>query len=120
MNITGKLIKILEPVTGEGKFGQWRKQNFVIETDDEYPKKICFTAWGDKVDFSSLTESDTVKVFFDIESREFKENWYTDLKAWKAEVVQPGNKESFPQPPPVGEDDIPPDFTEENGDDLPF
>lgn len=123
MEITGKVVKILEPVSGEGKFGPWKKQNFVIETDDEYPKKICFTVWGDKVDVNALTVSDTVKVFFDAESREYNNNWFTDLKAWKAEVVNPGNTKSFDSEtaPPPGENEVPPpDFDDNDEDPLPF
>ena len=47
MEIEGKLIKKLEPISGEGRNGTWKKQNFVIETFDNYPKKVCFTVWGD-------------------------------------------------------------------------
>lgn len=120
MEITGKLIKILEPITGEGRNGPWKKQNFVIETSGEYSKKICFTVWGDKIDFNSLTESDTIKVLFDIESREYNNNWYTDLKAWKADVVKPGGSEPMIEQPPLDQLNIPPDLPEEEGDDLPF
>lgn len=120
MEITGKLIKILEPITGESKHGPWKKQNFVIEIDGDYPKKICFTVWGDKVNFSEFTESDMIKVYFDIESREYKGNWFTDLKAWKAEVLKSGGSEPLMEKPPIDQLEIPPDVPEDEGDDLPF
>ncbi len=120
MEITGKIIKIYSPVTGESKHGPWKKQNFVIETSEDYPKKVSFTVWNDKADLSSLTESDTVKVFFDIESREYKENWYTDLKAWKAEVVKTGDNGFIEEKAPLDDMEIPPELPEEDGDDLPF
>ncbi|PLX07545.1 MAG: hypothetical protein C0596_11510 [Marinilabiliales bacterium] len=121
MEIEGKLIKKLPPVTGDGKNGPWKKQNFVIETQADYPKMICFTTWGDRVDFNSFTESDIVKVYFDIESREYNNNWYTDLKCWKVEVNQAGGSDSpSGDIPPITENDIPFEVDDDPGDDLPF
>jgi hypothetical protein len=50
LEIEGKLIKILPEVSGQGQFGPWVKQEFVIQTNEQYPKKACFSAWGDKAD----------------------------------------------------------------------
>jgi hypothetical protein len=86
----GRLVQVLEEVSGVGKTGNsWRKQSFVIELDGntQYPKKACFTAWSDKVDvLKRLTLGDRVSVGVDIESREYQGKWYTDLKAWKIDV----------------------------------
>jgi len=120
MEIIGKLIHKLPPVTGEGKNGTWKKQSFVIETQSEYPKKICFTSWGDKIDMNSFTESDIIKVHFDIESREYNNNWYTDLRTWKIELNSPGGSGSINDFPPFTEEDIPFALDEDPGDDLPF
>ena len=49
LELTGTLIKILPEVTGAGKNGSWVKQEFVLETADQYPKKVCLSLWGDKV-----------------------------------------------------------------------
>ncbi len=86
MEISGKVVQILPLQSGEGKNGTWRKQEFVIETQGNYPKKVCITLWGDKIDEASLMEGKEVKAFIDIESREFKGRWYTDVKAWKVEA----------------------------------
>ncbi|MDD3685785.1 MAG: DUF3127 domain-containing protein [Bacteroidales bacterium] len=121
MELTGKLIKKLEPVTGEGKNGPWKKQGFVIEVPSDFPKKVCFTVWGDKAGLSSVTESDTIKVYFDAESREYNNNWYTDLKCWKIELNAPGNAApSTQQAPEFKPEDIPFDLEDDPGDDLPF
>ncbi|MEP6700606.1 MAG: DUF3127 domain-containing protein, partial [Bacteroidota bacterium] len=50
MEITGKLLQLLTLQTGTGKNGPWKKQDFIIETGDMYPKKVCIAAWGDKID----------------------------------------------------------------------
>jgi hypothetical protein len=47
--LSGKVMLILPEQTGTGKNGQWSKQDFVIETEEQYPKKVCFSAWGEKV-----------------------------------------------------------------------
>ncbi|NPA68576.1 MAG: DUF3127 domain-containing protein [Chlorobi bacterium] len=115
LEITGKLIKKLPEQTGEGKFGKWIKQEFVIETQDQYPKKVCFSTWGDKTDIlKKFSEGDIITVSFNPESREYNERWYTDLRAWKITGTEnQDNKEDMP--PPFTEDDIPPEE-----DDLPF
>lgn len=63
---------------------QWSSQEFVIETFGQYPQKICFQIWGeDKISTMLPQIGETVEVYFDIESREFKGQWYTTAKAWK-------------------------------------
>ena len=85
--ITGRLIQKLELQSGIGKTGNnWQKQEFVIETVEQYPKKVCSNLWGDKVDaLNAINIGDMVVVSFNVESREFNGKWYTDVKAWKVE-----------------------------------
>ncbi|TAE68817.1 MAG: DUF3127 domain-containing protein [Bacteroidetes bacterium] len=92
MELVGKLIKILPEESGTGKTGNaWRKQSFVIETQDQYPKKVCMQIWGDKVtQLQSMSIDSLVKASFDVESREYMEKWYTDAKAWKLEPAEEG------------------------------
>ncbi|MDD3738015.1 MAG: DUF3127 domain-containing protein [Lentimicrobiaceae bacterium] len=127
MEITGRIVKILPLLTGEGKNGPWKKQEFVVETnlESQYPKKICFSMWGDRIDQSPLNENENVKVFFDIESREYNERWYTDCRAWRVDKVQntPTASEmqsQIPTDPASQPTSIEPEqeFIEE--DDLPF
>ncbi len=115
LEISGKLIKKLPEQTGEGKFGKWIKQDFIIETTDQYPKKVCFSTWGDKTDIlKKFSEGDKITVSFNPESREYNERWYTDLRAWK--II--GETDNIPEdiPPPFSEEDIPPPEEE----DIPF
>ncbi|MCK5820837.1 MAG: DUF3127 domain-containing protein [Bacteroidales bacterium] len=125
MEITGKIIEILEEKSGESSKGGWRKQEYILETQAQYPKKICFMVWGDKIDDFGIKENQDVEVSIDIESREYNGRWYTDVKAWK--VAQKGagtassnsstSSESAAPPPteePLGLD------AESSVDDLPF
>lgn len=88
--IVGKLIKVLPEVSGQGKNGPWSKQDFVIETlDSQYPKKVCMTAWGEKVsDLKQFSDGDTLKATFSAESREYNERWYTELRAFRIEAAE--------------------------------
>jgi hypothetical protein len=83
MDISGKIVQFLQVQTGQGKNGTWKKQEFILETGDTYPKKICIAVWGDKIDMGSFKTGDMVDVSFDVESREYNGRWYTDVKAWK-------------------------------------
>lgn len=126
MEISGKIIHKLEPQGGTSKAGnQWKKQEYVLETQETYPKKVCFNFFNDKVDQYPLNIGDEVTISFDIESREFNGRWYTDIRGYKAEKAGAG----APVPPandPIGlPGDFPPapaDLTPTPGatDDLPF
>ena len=83
LEIKGKIVEILPEKSGQSANGEWRKQEYVLETDSNYPKKICFMAWGDKIREFNLKQGDSVEVSVDLESREYNGRWYTDVKAWK-------------------------------------
>lgn len=87
MQLTAKLIQLLPIQTGNGKNGQWKKKDIIVETDGQYPKKVCVSIWGDKINESQLQIGNILKIDFDVESREYNSKWYTDIKAWKIEVA---------------------------------
>lgn len=89
MNVTGRLVKILDKETGMSKSNKsWIKQNFVIETDAKYNPLICFDLFGeDKVDMLTFAIGDTINVEFNLSSREYKGKYYTQASAWKIENV---------------------------------
>lgn len=85
MQLTAKLIQLLPRQTGTGKNGPWKKQDIIVETEGQYPKKVCISIWGDKIDDALLQEGSQLSISFDVESREYNSRWYTDVKAWKIE-----------------------------------
>ncbi len=101
MDISGKLSLHLPITTGEGKNGTWQKSGFVVETSNEkYPKKVCFTTWGDTIAQSQVFQAgEEVKVSFDVESREYQGKWYSDIKAWKVERNAGGTPNVAPSTP---------------------
>jgi hypothetical protein len=94
MQLTAKLIQLLPIQTGTGKNGEWKKQDIIVETDGQYPKKVCISIWGDKINEQQLVVGNSLTIDFDIESREFSGRWYTDLKAWKVDTASQGNAQS--------------------------
>lgn len=87
MEIKGKIIEVLPEKSGQSENGEWRKQEYVLETDAQYPKKVCFMAWGDKVNQFNIKKDENVEVSIDVESREYNGRWYTDVKAWKVSRI---------------------------------
>ena len=121
MNIIGRLIKVLPVETGEGRNGTWHKGAFVIETEEQYPKKVYFTMWGeDRINsLNDLRAGEQIRVHFSPESREYNERWYTDLRCFRIDkfntVVQAGPSDSTEMPAkPKKQASVP-----EDGD-LPF
>jgi hypothetical protein len=98
MQITAKLTQLLPIQTGTGKNGEWKKQDIIVETEGQYPKKICVSVWGDKINESHLQIGKELRIDFDIESREFNNKWYTDIKAWKIEVAGSNDQDTSTGP----------------------
>ena len=114
MQLTARLIQLLPLQSGQGKNGPWKKQDIIVETDGQYPKKICISIWGDKINDRLLQVGNSLKIDFDVESREFNGRWYTDVKAWKVEDAASAGGSN---PAPQAQDNS---FTDTFNDDLPF
>ncbi|MDR1725093.1 MAG: DUF3127 domain-containing protein [Bacteroidales bacterium] len=91
MEIIGKLIKILPEQSGQTDRGTWIRGGFVIETEEQFPRQVAFTLFGeDRVKaIHSINVGNQIRVSFSPESREFNERWYTDLRCFKIETFNP-------------------------------
>lgn len=125
MEITGKIIAVLPERGGVSKTGnEWKMQEYVLETHEQYPRKICFNVFGgDKIAQFNILVGEEMTVSFDINAREYNGRWYNDIRAWKVERgVAPfaaAPSEAAPQinAPKVAA----PDFSSQNdNDELPF
>jgi hypothetical protein len=85
MEIKGKLVKKLEVETGTSKAGkEWQKQNFVINTGDQFNPEVCIGLFGDKVDLlNGVNVGDELTVSINVSSREFNGKYYTQVDGWK-------------------------------------
>jgi hypothetical protein len=117
VELTAKLVQMLPLQTGNGKNGEWKKQDIIVETGGQYPKKVCISIWGDKINTSLLQIGKSLNISFDVESREYNGRWYTDVKAWKVEAAGAGA--GAPSSAPA-EDDVHNTTFSSSDDDLPF
>ena len=121
MELSGKVIAVLEPRGGVSKTGNpWKVQEYVIETHDQYPRKMCFDVFGeDKINQFNIQIGEEITVSFDIDAREWQGRWFNSIRAWKVERQSeqaPQGPADMPPFPPA-----PTDFSAgDEKDDLPF
>ena len=131
MEITGKIIAALEARSGQSRTtgNMWMSQEYVLETAEQYPKRICFNVWGeDKIKLFNIQVGTEYTVSFDINAREYQGRWYNDVRAWKVEPATAGAAPVTVAPAAVdapfapAENTAAPDFgsSESQTDDLPF
>lgn len=90
MEVKGKIIQKFDLQSGTSKAGNpWKKQNYLLETLDGFPRKIYFDFFGDRADQYPLNVGDVINLSFDIECREYQGRYYTDIRGWKAEKLDP-------------------------------
>lgn len=123
MEITGKIIAVLPERGGISKTGnEWKMQEYVIETHEQYPRKVCFNVFGsDKIAQFNIQAGEELVVSFDINAREYNGRWFNDIRAWRVErgaapAGTPADVPAFDAPKaPIQ------DFSAENDpNDLPF
>ena len=114
LELEGKVVLLLAEQSGTGASSgkAWKKQSFVLETEEQYPKKVVFDAWNDTADtIKQLKVGEKLKVHFRAESREYNEKWFTNLTAWRITKISEQTIGSTNQEPIGGQ---------ETDDDLPF
>ena len=80
LELTGTILIKKPIVTGTSQRGEWRKQTFIIETTDAYPKKVAIDIWNDKIDeLNQFFEGQKVSVGIEVESKESGERWFTNV-----------------------------------------
>lgn len=128
MELKGKVVDILPEEKGQGRNGEWRKQSYIFETQEQYPKKVCAEVWGDKIDGFNIKQGEELTAKINIDSREYNGKWYTNVKIWSVDRASDGNVGGVPNaqndymPPqssgsPSGPQETPPPSED---DELPF
>jgi hypothetical protein len=102
MQITGTITKVLPTVTGTSANGkEWKKKTVIVTTEGQYPDEIAVDVLKDDLE-CSLGASGTIHI--NLKSREYNGKYYTNVTAWKSEMVAVKAEEKM----------------EQNQDDLPF
>lgn len=83
MEIQGKIIVVLPERSGVSQRGnQWRSISYVLETQEQYPKKLAFDVTNDKIDQLNIQFGEILTVQFDINAREYNGRWFNSVNAW--------------------------------------
>lgn len=131
MEITGKVVRLGNLVEGTSARGPWRKQELIIETEEQYPRTVCLICWTNQIDeIQKFVPGQSIKAQIEISSREFNGKWYTDVRVWRFDPVgaqpaaapapqaqQPAMHQTPPQAAPAQDYYAP---SEDSVDDLPF
>lgn len=131
LELEGKIIRKLNVQSGVSARGNWSKQEFIIEYQEgNFPSQACFNVWGeDKVkDLERFQIGDSVKVSFNISSREYNGRWYTDLRAWRLDSAGEAASAAAPAQAPApaqpaaqpAQTQAPQAADSQDDDDLPF
>lgn len=125
LTISGRIVSVLPLQQGTSKAGKpWQKQEYILDTGGQYPKKVCFSLFGESITKFPLQVGQDVTVSIDIESREYNGKYYTEVRAWNVTyasqqpqlgaqaapqppVAQPAPTQPQPAPQPQDTDDLP-------------
>lgn len=133
MEITGKVVRLGTLTEGTSARGPWRKQELIIETEEQYPRTVCLICWTNQIDeIQKFAPGQSIKAQIEISSREFNGKWYTDVRVWRfdpvgataapspaPQVQQPMMHQTPPQAAAPATDFYPP-AGDDSTDDLPF
>ena len=137
MEIQGKVIAVLPERSGVSARGEWKSQTYVIETQEQYPKKMAFDVFGaDRLAQFNIQSGEVINVSFDIDAHEYQGRWFNSIRAWNvtkvsqqamassanaAGVANPTNQQSlFPPAQPQQPQSAAPSSDTQSSDDLPF
>ena len=104
MEITGKIIAVLPPKQGvsQSTGNAWMCQDYVLETQEMYPKKVCFNVFGaEKIQEMNIQLGEMLTVSLEINANEYQGKWYNQVRGWKV-VRVPVQGQQQAQVPPQG------------------
>ena len=86
MELQGKIIAVLPERSGTSARGEWKVQEYVLETHDSYPKKMVFDIFGaDRIAQFAIKAGEELLVSFDIDAREYNGRWFNSIRAWNVQ-----------------------------------
>ena len=90
MDLQGKVIAALPARTGTSARGEWKAQDFVIETHENYPHKMVFSVFGEeRLQRFNIQVGQEVTVSFDIDAHEYNGRWFNSIRAYDVRLVDP-------------------------------
>ncbi len=129
MELQGKVIAVLPARSGVSARGEWKSQSFVIETHDNFPRKMAFDVLGEeRLTRFNIQLGQEVNVSFDIDAHEYNGRWFNNIRAFDVRLVAPNTVSAAPAaqaapaaPQQPANAPFPPQPEQSNSDDdLPF
>ena len=124
MELQGKVIAVLPERSGVSARGEWKTQDYVIETHDQYPRKMVFNVFGaDRIAQFAIKAGEEITVSFDIDAHEYQGRWFNSIRAWNIQRMDAAaSQAASPVPAADAQAPFPPaaQTEEESADDLPF
>ena len=129
MELQGKVIAALPERGGVSQRGtEWKVQEFVIETHEQYPKKMVFEVFGaDRLARFNIQIGQEVLVAFDIDAREWNGRWFNSIRAYDVRQYDPSQMPTAvaaPAQPAVAAQPVAAEPVamagEDNAEELPF
>ena len=128
MELQGKVIVALPERSGTSSRGEWKSQEFVIETHESYPKKMVFNVFGEeRLQRFGIKVGQEVNVSFDIDAHEYNNRWFNSIRAFDVRLVDVTTNgqtqtasEQAPQAPAAQPVSVPEQPQTPASDDLPF
>lgn len=80
--LTCHVLQVLTEESGSGTRGDWVRRSVIVEHGEEYPRKLCVTAYSqEKADvLAGLIRGQLVQMHITFESREHEGRWFTDCR----------------------------------------
>ena len=109
MEFKGKVIKVLKKVTGTSKKGaEWSKQEYVLESDGQYPKHLCVEVFGEeKINQFNIQLGQIINAHLNVDSSEWRERWFNQIQVWKVDLIEDVAGAKVQEQGPVSKDDLP-------------
>ena len=115
LSVEGKLKRIHDEQVISDRF---KKREFVIETEEQYPQVLMFQLVQDKTNLiDQFSIGDKVEVFFNLRGREWQKDpsaeirVFNTLDAWRIQKVEAMQAADIPPAEPVApagpDDDLP-------------
>ena len=88
MEIQGRIIAVLPLKSGRTAKGEWKSQQYVLETDERFPKRLLFDLFGEnKIREFDIQQGDMVTVSFDPHADQRDGRWYGSNRAWDVKKI---------------------------------
>ncbi|MBQ2196093.1 MAG: DUF3127 domain-containing protein [Prevotella sp.] len=83
MKLKGKITVVIPAKSGTTEKGDWQSQQYVMETIEEYPKKMLFEVFGEsKIKEFDIKQDEVLTVSFDPKVDEKDGHYYGKNRAY--------------------------------------